>query len=481
MKYSPTGSFREAATRRRREWTVSSQVVGVLVACAEAGVIVIGSAVGPILYDRITGIHPGEASTQIGVGVLSSVLYVSIARSLELYRLPTLIEPVRRLGRLGAACTCVLLSITAILFMLKIGSDVSRGAFLGFAALMLLLCGFTRLGVAAILRGLMAQGGVLGSPVFLLGDTEELSSLTPAFLLGQFGMREVGRLALGDFAAAEVEAIRQSVSEAITLARLSSAQGFILASGFGRADALSILEDALRASPLPVRLAPNRVVRSIIARDPRRDAGLHLVELQRAPLGFTERAVKRLMDVVGAIIAIAALAPILLLAACAIKLDSPGPIIFRQRRNGFDQHVFVIFKFRTMRVLEDGDQIIQAQPDDRRVTRVGRILRRSSIDELPQLINVLNGDMSLVGPRPHALAHDDRYKAMIRQYCMRHHMKPGISGWAQVNGCRGETTQTEQMQRRVELDLWYIDNWSPALDLRIMARSCLEMIKADAY
>ncbi len=482
MKYSPTGSSPGGAIRRRHERTVSPQLIGVLVACAEAGVILIGSAVGPLLYGWITGVRPGPSSTQMGVGLLTAVLYVSTARSMELYRLPALMEPSRRLGRLGVACACVLPSITAILFLLKLGSDVSRGAFLGFAVLMLALCWLTRLAAAGALRTLMGRGGVLGRPVFLIGAARELSSLTPFLLLRQFGLREVGRLALDDLASCDTPVFRRSADEAIELARVSQAQEFVLAASFERMDVLSAVEDALRASPLPVRLAPNHVVRSILARDPgRQDAGLHLVELRRAPLDAAERAIKRLMDIVGAALAVTALAPILLLAACAIRLESPGPIVFRQRRNGFDRRAFVIFKFRTMKVLEDGDDIVQAQPDDRRVTRVGRILRRSSIDELPQLINVLKGDMSLVGPRPHALAHDDHYKTAIQLYSMRHHMKPGISGWAQVNGCRGQTTRPEQMRRRIELDLWYIDNWSPALDLRIILRTCFEMMKGEAY
>jgi undecaprenyl-phosphate galactose phosphotransferase/putative colanic acid biosynthesis UDP-glucose lipid carrier transferase len=134
-----------------------------------------------------------------------------------------------------------------------------------------------------------------------------------------------------------------------------------------------------------------------------------------------------------------------------------------------------------MSVQEDGDRIVQTRRDDPRVTRIGRLLRQSSIDELPQLINVLRGEMALVGPRPHAVAHDDEYGAMIAGYAFRHHVKPGITGWAQVNGQRGETRRIQDMERRVALDLWYIDNWSLALDLRILWRTCFELIKQTAY
>jgi exopolysaccharide biosynthesis polyprenyl glycosylphosphotransferase len=169
--------------------------------------------------------------------------------------------------------------------------------------------------------------------------------------------------------------------------------------------------------------------------------------------------------------------PLLAAAAVAIKFDSPGPIIFRQRRNGFNGKVFVIYKFRSMTVLEDGPAIVQASKGDRRTTRIGKFLRQSSVDELPQLLNVIKGDMSLVGPRPHALAHDDKYGQQIANYAFRHHVKPGITGWAQVNGYRGETRRVEHMAKRIELDLWYINNWSIVLDLKILLRTFFEFLR----
>ena len=210
--------------------------------------------------------------------------------------------------------------------------------------------------------------------------------------------------------------------------------------------------------------------------------GLSLpVTIQEAPLTAFERAVKRTLDVVGSMTAILFLSPLFLMAAIAIKFDSGGPIIFRQRRTGFNAKEFVIFKFRTMTVLEDGPAITQACRGDLRATRVGKFLRWSSIDELPQLFNVLNGDMSLVGPRPHAVAHDREYKLHIADYGFRHHIKPGITGWAQVNGLRGETRSLEKMTERVKLDLWYINNWSLGFDINILVRTCLEVLRDRAY
>ena len=190
---------------------------------------------------------------------------------------------------------------------------------------------------------------------------------------------------------------------------------------------------------------------------------------------------KRVLDIIVSCVAIIISCPVFLIAAIAIKLDSPGPIIFRQRRRGFNAQEFVIFKFRTMTVLEDGPIVTQACQDDFRVTRIGKYLRRSSFDELPQLFNVLRGDMSLVGPRPHALAHDDEYRVRIQDYVCRYNVKPGITGWAQVNGLRGETASFKQMADRVKLDQWYINNWSIVLDLVIMLRTSFEVVRSRAY
>ena len=203
--------------------------------------------------------------------------------------------------------------------------------------------------------------------------------------------------------------------------------------------------------------------------------------IQRVALTNLERAVKRVLDVVVSMTAIVFFWPLLMIAAVAIKLDSPGPIIFRQRRSGLNAKEFVIFKFRTMMVLEDGPVVTQASRDDLRVTRIGKFLRRSSLDELPQLFNVLRGDMSLVGPRPHALAHDNEYRVHIADYDFRHHVKPGMTGWAQVNGLRGETASFDQMAERVKLDLWYINNWSLGLDINILLRTCFEVLRNRAY
>ena len=189
-----------------------------------------------------------------------------------------------------------------------------------------------------------------------------------------------------------------------------------------------------------------------------------------------------MFDIATAGIALVLLLPLLLLTALAIKLDSPGPVFFRQQRSGFNAKRFLIFKFRTMTVMEDGNNVTQATRHDPRISRFGAILRATSIDELPQLFNVLLGDMSLIGPRPHALAHDGYYSRLLSEYAFRHHVKPGITGWAQIQGARGRTEQVELMKKRVDFDLWYINNWSVGLDLLILLRTFAEVLRhRNAY
>ena len=189
--------------------------------------------------------------------------------------------------------------------------------------------------------------------------------------------------------------------------------------------------------------------------------------------------VKRVVDITISLVAMAVLSPLLVAVAIAIKLDSEGPVLFKQTRHGFNWRPFGIYKFRSMSVMENGDVIPQARKQDARVTGVGYWIRRFSIDELPQLLNVLYGDMSIVGPRPHASSHDRYFTSAIEKYAFRHHVKSGITGWAQVCGSRGETETLEKMQRRVELDLWYINNWSVWLDFSIMVRTVFVVFSTE--
>lgn len=186
---------------------------------------------------------------------------------------------------------------------------------------------------------------------------------------------------------------------------------------------------------------------------------------------------KRLFDIAVSLALIVLLLPVLAGITLAVAVESRGPVLFCQRRTGMGGRIFAMFKFRSMRVMENGAEVVQATQNDPRVTRVGRTLRATSLDELPQLFNVLSGEMSLVGPRPHAVAHDHYYGARIANYAVRQKAKPGMTGWAQVNGARGETPQLRHMQARVDLDAWYVEHHSFLLDLKILAKTPLEVLK----
>jgi exopolysaccharide biosynthesis polyprenyl glycosylphosphotransferase len=206
------------------------------------------------------------------------------------------------------------------------------------------------------------------------------------------------------------------------------------------------------------------------------------VRFMRAPLSDAAVLFKRFVDLSLATIGLIILSPLLLLVALAIKLDSRGPVIFRQARRGFNGQSFMIWKFRSMTVTESGFGMTQAKRGDARFTRVGRFIRATSIDELPQLVNVFLGQMSLVGPRPHAISHDEALSRQLADYASRQRIKPGITGWAQVNGFRGETVSAEQIEGRVAYDMYYIDNWSIYFDLWIMLRTVVAVvIQRDAF
>ncbi|MEZ5923332.1 MAG: undecaprenyl-phosphate glucose phosphotransferase [Hyphomicrobiaceae bacterium] len=235
-----------------------------------------------------------------------------------------------------------------------------------------------------------------------------------------------------------------------------------------------ISEISRKLEQLPVRIRVCTYVASdLIDADPTRHKAsslgpLGLLDVKSKPMADWSPIVKSVEDFVVAALLFVLLLPLMALIAAAIRLDSPGPALFRQRRHGLNHRVIEVLKFRTMHVLEDGSEVRQATRADPRVTRVGRWLRRTSLDELPQLMNILKGEMSLVGPRPHALVHNEHYGDLLERYANRHQVKPGITGWAQINGFRGELQAPDDMQRRVEHDLHYIDHWSIWLDLRIL-------------
>jgi putative colanic acid biosynthesis UDP-glucose lipid carrier transferase len=231
------------------------------------------------------------------------------------------------------------------------------------------------------------------------------------------------------------------------------------------------LLQAMQDTTVSVHYVPDLLGITIIQGRLRDVNGVPVVGLCETPFTGVNQLVKRAEDLVLASLIIVLISPLLLAVALGVKLSSPGPVLFRQRRNGLDGHEIVVWKFRSMRTLDNGAVIRQATRGDPRITPFGAFIRRTSLDELPQFFNVLQGRMSIVGPRPHAVAHNDEYRELIRAYMVRHKVKPGITGWAQVNGHRGETDTLDKMRARVEYDLEYLHHWSLSLDLRIIART----------
>jgi putative colanic acid biosynthesis UDP-glucose lipid carrier transferase len=231
------------------------------------------------------------------------------------------------------------------------------------------------------------------------------------------------------------------------------------------------LLDALRDTTASVYIVPDIFVSDLIQARVDHIHGMPVVALTESPTLGVSGIGKRISDVVIASLILLMIWPLLLILAVGVKLSSPGPIIFKQRRYGLDGHEILVYKFRSMRVCEDGGTIRQAGREDPRITPFGAFIRRTSLDELPQFINVLQGRMSVVGPRPHAVAHNEQYRKLIKGYMLRHKVKPGITGWAQVNGLRGETETLDKMRARIQYDIDYMRNWSLGFDLMIIGKT----------
>ena len=457
--------------------------ISVIAALSDFVLIIASSIASGVLYHLFFFGGQGDLSEFAAVGSYSGLIFVLAFNSLGLYRRNALLSTAAQIRGIVVAWAAVLLFVTSGFFLLKIGAYYSRGSTISFSVvgLALILASHARIGFN--LGRTLADGTLAGPRVIVIGDPEELAAKHAVHLMRIYGTQEVDRFELSP--STDPTCIAQDIAiinSAIKAAKTRQAEQILLALRWVDAGRRNFICERLRVLPLPVFLLPDRFISLILSRASWDPSAQIPVEIQRAPLSRQDLVVKRVFDLILASLALVMLSPLLLITSLAIKLDSPGPIIFRQRRRGFNGREFAIYKFRTMKVLEDGPTIRQAQRHDDRVTSLGRLLRASSIDELPQLFNVLAGEMSLVGPRPHAVAHDDEYYSSIDSYALRHHVKPGITGWAQIHGFRGPTSDVELMKRRVQLDLWYIDNWSVWLDLRIMACTCVEVLRPrNAY
>ncbi|MFU8788772.1 MAG: undecaprenyl-phosphate glucose phosphotransferase [Methylobacter sp.] len=296
--------------------------------------------------------------------------------------------------------------------------------------------------------------------------------------IGFFDDRWPGRLSgdrhpenlLGGIAAA-AEFVKTHNIQHIYIALPMSAQPRILA-----------LLDELHDTTASIYFVPDIVSFNLIQASFSNINGIPIVAVCETPFIGVNNTIKRISDVLLSLLILLPITPLMLLIAAGVKLTSPGPVLFKQRRYGLNGQEIIIYKFRSMSVMEDGESINQATRSDPRITRFGGFLRRSSLDELPQFINVLQGRMSIVGPRPHAISHNEMYRSLIKGYMIRHKVKPGITGWAQVNGFRGETETVDKMQHRIDYDLDYLRNWSLFLDLFIIFKTIAVVVEdQNAY
>jgi putative colanic acid biosynthesis UDP-glucose lipid carrier transferase len=429
-------------------------------------IIVAAATISGAAYHFAISAPQAEFSRDLAAAVFVAVLFVSATRMRKLYdpsRLTNWNEQLQNIA--GAWCGTFLLLASGV-FTWGVGKDLSRGTILLFWAVgggaLLAHRAFWRVYLPAAL----SKGALKGRNAIIISWDNPMTA-SFASLISHHGYSVIGQFVVSS----DLEQSKSAVNSAVTLARGAAVDDIFLIPKNRHAVDVGSVADWLRILPVPVTLVPDPTTAELI-RNPWYELGSFLaVEIQRPPLSPTEQGVKRAFDIVVASVALVLLLPLFVAIGIAITLDSRGPVVFRQTRHGFNGVPFKIFKFRSMYVLEDGDIIGQATPGDKRVTRVGAWLRKMSFDELPQLLNVLRGEMSIVGPRPHAAAHDKYFAKCVEKYAIRHHVKSGITGWAQVQGARGETDTLEKIQRRVSLDLWYIDHWSFGLDLSIMVRT----------
>ena len=374
---------------------------------------------------------------------------------------------------IGAVALAFTGFLTAI-FLLKMSKDFSRGAFIfqiiGVSTTICISRAFSNLW----LRSAFASGRIEARRAILIGDPAYHSRIVNELNSG--GIRLVNSFPFPHHS--EIKEARgngqtiaqnESIRKLGKICRSTLPDDIVILATQKDLSQASVLAHYLSTLPCDVHISPIDDVK-FLTRSQMADLGsVTTLRLARKPLSLTELVVKRAFDIVIAILAIVALSPLLVMVALAIKLDSRGNILFRQLRHGYNNRIIRIYKFRTMAADKNANmKFMSTKKNDERVTAIGRILRRTNIDELPQLLNVLTGEMSIVGPRPHATQHNEIFEDQILPFSRRHNVKPGITGWAQVNGYRGPADTLEVMQRRVDYDLYYIDNWSFFFDLKIL-------------
>jgi Undecaprenyl-phosphate glucose phosphotransferase len=476
---------RAALGRATFNRTLPFEAVGWIAAAVDFIIIMATSILADVGYQWVF-LNSGESDERfVGVGLLIFANFSAIAAARGNYQPRNLHNAGRQIREVILAWALVALMLLGVAFSLKIAGTFSRVSTVTLFVLGCALIVLWRVLLSNLIVRALEEGAFAERKIVLIAERGQLSSSRALVELSRCGYRPTR---IFEISRSETDAsglsssLRATLDEVIELSRRAPIEQLFLLVKWDHARLIEDVLSILRILPLPIHLLPDENVARFLATPMLEVGTAWTAELKRAPLSVAEQALKRAFDVLAAGLGIILLSPLLLTSVLLIKLDSKGPVLFTQTRNGFNGRSFRIFKFRTMSVLEDGPHIRQATRDDPRVTSVGRWLRRTSIDELPQLFNVLGGSMSLVGPRPHAVAHNTEYERVVANYAFRYHVKPGISGWAQVNGFRGETSTVDLMEKRVEFDLWYVSNWSFWLDVRILWKTlALAPWQASAY
>jgi Undecaprenyl-phosphate glucose phosphotransferase len=462
------------AARSTRWWSaVARHGVSVMGLVADAAVIIAVSVLVGLVYHLATYHHVGPLREFVAIGTTAASIFVLPGLFRGEYELTHYLAFGPQARRAFAYWNITFVVLLAVAFVTRALDEYSRASMILFYLAGLPIIVLTRYAMVATVALGSKAGLVTAQRVFLIGSSEDISAFVRRYQPWNFGLHTVGAAPLrrpDAFANDEDRgrALADDLQHAVDSARVLQPDAVYIVSSWSDTRMIDACVDEFLKMPVEIHLGPERILDRFDNVSIVKHGSMASLQLTRAPLNWSERLLKRIFDVTVALGVLIMLAPLLAITALLILLESGRPIFFRQRRYGFNQQEFRIIKFRTMTTLDDGDVVPQARRNDPRVTRLGRFLRRWNIDELPQLINVLKGDMSLVGPRPHALSHNREYERKIALYARRHNVLPGITGWAQVNGFRGETDTDEKMQRRVECDLHYIDNWSLWLDLRIM-------------
>jgi Undecaprenyl-phosphate glucose phosphotransferase len=420
----------------------------------------------------------GEVLTFLNVGALAATIFVVPNVLLKEYRLSTFLSLSPHIRLAWRHWNVSWLCLLVLAFLAKVSVVYSRGWFVLFYVSTLAVLFLLRYLVVQLVLHASRSGLLSAQRAFLVGTGQQIGAFVQRYETWKIGVNVVGCRFLTPLPAdvsAETrgQTLDRDLAEAVESARYLEPDAIYLLLPWSDTPLITRCAEMFLALPVEIHLGPEQILHRFGTTQLSKRGPMSSLQLTRLPLSWFEVLQKRLFDLLSAGLALALLTPFLLVVMALIKLDSAGPVFFLQRRYGFNQREFRIVKFRTMTTLDDGAEIRQAVRDDPRITRIGRWLRRWNIDEIPQLFNVLAGDMSLVGPRPHALTHNHDYEHKISLYARRHNVKPGITGWAQIHGFRGETNTDDKMRQRVEHDLYYIDNWSIWLDLRILIQTVL--------